>query len=237
MTIRENKYPIQDVIPVRNVLVSVFDKSGLDELVRGILGITHDVMFYSTGGTEKRLKEILGQEAFRYLTPIEAFTGSPEMEGGLVKTLHPKVHGGLLGERGNPHHIEFLEKLMLRMTGTEGVFIDLLVCNFYPFGEVTAQPDVTPEQARVNIDIGGPTMVRSAAKNYHGVAVLTSPAQYKKFLENLKRDGGITARERFELARQAFHLISRYDSAIDSYFEDLDFEKNVKTGLTFVEGD
>ena len=233
MSIRENKFPVKEIVVPGNILVSVHDKTGLDELVAGILEQSPAAIFFSTGGTGTALERILGHRALIQYKSIEEFTNCPAMEGGLVKTLHPKVHAGLLGERENPEHMRFIEDVMQRMTGTLGVYFDLLVCNFYPFNEVIAKPDATPERARVNIDIGGPTMVRAAAKNWHSVAVLVSPEQYKVFLGNLRAHSGVTAYQRFEFAVAAFRMIADYDAAIAQYLSRLNFEREVKSGLTF----
>jgi len=164
MTIRKNKFPVIDIIKPKHVLLSVFDKEGLDMIVTGLRGFNPEVMFYSTGGTGERVLEILGENAERNYTSVEDFTRSPEMEGGLVKTLHPKIHAGLLGERGNPKHEKYLRDEMREMTGTPGVFFDVCVVSLYPFGKVLEGDDCTPEEARVNIDIGGSTMLSAAAK-------------------------------------------------------------------------
>ena len=112
MSIRENIYQVIDLIKPDNILVSVFDKGGLDELVNGIIGINRAAKFYSTGGTGKKIVELLGTKASKNYLSVEEFTGAPEMEGGLVKTLHPKIHAGLLAERGNPAHEEYLGKTL-----------------------------------------------------------------------------------------------------------------------------
>jgi len=228
LSIRENRYGILDKIRPANVLVSVFDKNGLEGLVEGLAGLNPSVMFYSTGGTGKKIAEILGDRAGDNYTSVEEFTGAPEMEGGLVKTLHPKIHAGLLGERGNPAHEDYLDNVLSGMGGKKGVYFDIFVGNLYPFNEAIGRPDATAETARVNIDIGGPTMTMAAAKNWPSVAVLTSSEQYRPFLDELKNNGGmITARQRFMLAQEAFRAIGKYRSSIADYFEGIDYEKDV----------
>jgi len=232
MSIRENKFQVLDGILPQNILVSVFDKTGLDDLVAGLLRVNPEVMFYSTGGTGKKIMEILGDRSGSHYTSVELFTGAPEMEGGLVKTLHPKIHAGLLGERGNPAHEDYIRNVMNRLGGMPGVYFDVLVGNLYPFTETVAKPGATAETARVNIDIGGPTMTMAAAKNWHSVAVLTSASQYGQFVDDLDTSGGkITARHRFTLAQAAFRAIGSYRSSIADYFEKLDYDRDVAPGL------
>jgi len=232
MSIRENVFEVIDRIPIRHVLVSVFDKSGLDELIGGLLELNSTVRFYSTGGTGKRIQEVLGDGAEGNYQSVESFTGAPEMEGGLVKTLHPKIHAGLLGERGNPAHEDYLKNVMSGMGGSPGVYFDLLVGNLYPFGEAVRRDDATAETARVNIDIGGPTMTMASAKNWPGVAVLTAVTQYGPFLEEVRKQGGqTTAAQRFDLARQAFRVIGDYRTGIADYFGVMDFEADVRPAL------
>ncbi len=232
MSIRENKYTVIDRIKPGHILVSVFDKEGLETLIRGILAANPSARFYSTGGTGKKIVEILGENADRNYTPVEDFTGAPEMEGGLVKTLHPKIHAGLLAERGNPSHEEYLYKTLASLGGSPGVYFDVFVGNLYPFTSVVAKPGTTSETARVNIDIGGPAMTMASAKNWHSIAVLTSPAQYEGFVSSLQANNGtIGLEQRFALAAQAMKSIGEYRSAIGSYFTGLDFEKDVRPFL------
>ena len=232
MSIRENTYQVIDLITPENVLVSVFDKSGLEELVRGILGANSEARFYSTGGTGKRITEILGSDSAKNYLSVEEFTGAPEMEGGLVKTLHPKIHAGLLAERGNPAHEEYLYKTLAGESAHAGVYFDIFVGNLYPFTSVIAKEGATSETARVNIDIGGPAMTMASAKNWHSIAVLTSPAQYAGFLESLRKNAGrISLEKRFALAAEAMKLIGEYRTAIGDYFTKLDFIRDVKPSL------
>ena len=232
MSIRENKYTVMDRIRPENILVSVFDKTGLDALIAGILEANPAARFYSTGGTGKKIMEILGGEARKNYTAVEDFTGAPEMEGGLVKTLHPKIHAGLLAERGNPAHEEYLYKTLASLGGSPGVYFDVFVGNLYPFTSVVAKEDSTSETARVNIDIGGPAMTMASAKNWHSIAALTSPDQYAGFIASLKGTGGyITLQQRFGLACKAMMSIGEYRSAIGGHFSSIDFEKDVKPFL------
>jgi len=211
MSIRDLKGTVEDKIPVRNVLLSVFDKSGLETLVPSIIEVSPNVRFMSTGGTYKKLAEMFAGSCYpERLMEVAEYTGFPEMEGGLVKTLHPKIHAGLLGERNNPEHQKYLAETL-----NGGVYIDLVVVNLYPFNKVIADPAVTFEKARGNIDIGGPCMVRAGAKNFPSCAVLCDPADYKSFLDNLREnDGCTTFNQRLRLAQKAFETTARYDSAI-----------------------
>jgi phosphoribosylaminoimidazolecarboxamide formyltransferase/IMP cyclohydrolase len=200
--------------------------------VKGILAVNPSAKFYSTGGTGKKIVEILGPEASGNYLSVEDFTGAPEMEGGLVKTLHPKIHAGLLAERGNPAHEEYLYGTLASMGGKAGVYFDVFVGNLYPFTSVIAKEGTTSETARVNIDIGGPAMTMAAAKNWHSVAVLTSPSQYGNFIGTLRDKGGkIGLEQRFKLARDAMRSIGEYRTAIGDYFSKLDFHKDVKPFL------
>ena len=220
MSIRANRYPVQDIIRPQHVLVSVFDKTDLDMLVAGFVAVNPNVVFYSTGGIGKRLQEIVSPLNY---VPVEQFTGALEMEGGLVKTLHPKVHAGLLGERGNPEHEWYLREVMRNPTGIPGVFFDALICNLYPFEKIVAN-GASPEVARGNIDIGGPTMIMAAAKNFHSVAAVTGPEQYGGFVENLVPKGGTRLRDRYELAQHAMRRVANYRDAIARHFRDTPFE-------------
>ncbi len=232
MSIRENIHQVIDLIKPEHILVSVFDKKGLEELVKGILESNPYARFYSTGGTGKKILEILGAQASANYISVEDFTGAPEMEGGLVKTLHPKIHAGLLAERGNPAHEEYLYKTLAQDNSLPGVYFDIFAGNLYPFTSVIAKDDTTSETARMNIDIGGPAMTMASAKNWHSVAVLTSSSQYPEFIQSLKnQDGKICLKQRFELATQAMKSVGEYRTAIGNYFSALDFEKDVKPFL------
>jgi phosphoribosylaminoimidazolecarboxamide formyltransferase/IMP cyclohydrolase len=232
MSIRENIYQVIDLIRPDNVLISVFDKSGLAELVVGIMAMNPAARFYSTGGTGKKIIEILGEKAPTNYISVEDFTDAPEMEGGLVKTLHPKIHAGLLAERGNPAHEEYLYKTLAKIGGTPGVYFDVFVGNLYPFTSVISKEGTTSETARVNIDIGGPAMTMASAKNWHSIAVLTDPSQYAGFIHSLKQNSGkIALEQRFSLAVQAMRSIGEYRTSIGNYFAALDFRKDVKPFL------
>ncbi|HLC52396.1 MAG TPA: hypothetical protein VJI98_04090 [Candidatus Nanoarchaeia archaeon] len=233
MTIRPNEHKVKDLIQVQHVLLSVFDKDRLDQLVNGLVAINPDVKFYSTGGTGKKITEVLGPMAADNYISVESFTGAPEMQGGLVKTLHPKIHAGLLAERGNHEHERYLRETMSEPTGIKGVYFDLAVVNLYPFEKVAAKPGVTPEEARGNIDIGGPTMIMAAAKNWPSVAAVVRPMDYNKVLERIMEERGTTAEMRFGLAQIAMQEVGRYRTANARHFSNLLYETDVAPTLNF----
>ncbi|HVA95904.1 MAG TPA: bifunctional phosphoribosylaminoimidazolecarboxamide formyltransferase/IMP cyclohydrolase [Candidatus Dormibacteraeota bacterium] len=194
-------------MPVERALVSVYDKSGLAEFVRQLAACGIEIV--STGGTAKLLRE-----AGITVRDVAELTGWPEMLGGRVKTLHPKVHGGILFRRG--------EAGDLQQTAEHKIApIDLVVVNLYPFEATAARPDLTPEELIENIDIGGPTMVRSAAKNFESVAVVTDPRDYAGVAGEIKAHGAVSLETRLELARKAFALTARYDGRIATELERL----------------
>jgi len=196
-------------------LISVSDKSGVVELARGLAALGATLL--STGGTAKLL-----EAAGLAVREIAAHTGFPEMLDGRVKTLHPKVHGGLLARRDVPAHMAALAQHDIET-------IDLLVVNLYPFEATVAEPGCTLAEAIENIDIGGPAMVRSAAKNWQHVVVLTDPAQYAGVLETLRTKGAVDERTRFALAVAAFNRIAAYDAAISEHLSALTLEADGRT--------
>jgi phosphoribosylaminoimidazolecarboxamide formyltransferase/IMP cyclohydrolase len=203
---------IDNLVKVQHVLVSVSDKTGLEKLVPGILNINPDVHFYSTGGTFSKLQEILGENN-QSLTQVSDYTGQPETQGGLVKTLDFKIYLGLLTETYNDSHQADLKR-------TRAVPIDMVVVNLYPFQQTVAKPDVTPELARGNIDIGGPCMIRASAKNHLRVASVVDPGDYSRILSDLKDNDGCTTLDiRFQLACKAFAHTADYDTAIADYLK------------------
>ena len=209
---------IDDGVKIRNVLVSVSDKTGLDRLVPALVRVNPDVKFYSTGGTFAALEGLLGKGSAN-LVSVSDYTGQPEMQGGLVKTLDFKIYLGLLSETYNPAHAEDLRR-------TRAVALDMVVVNLYPFGQTVARPDATPEMARANIDIGGPCMVRASAKNYLRVASVTDPADYDGVIRELEAGRGVLSlKTRFALARKAFAHTAAYDAAIARYLEGRRFDE------------
>ena len=201
----------EDRVPVRNILLSVADKSGLEEFVRGLMEMSPEVRFYSTGGTFARLEEILKGESSSHLVRVAEYTGQPEMQGGLVKTLDFKIYLSLLSESFNDQHRE-------DMARTGAVPFDMTVVNLYPFEKTVADAASTLEHARGNIDIGGPCMLRASAKNFLRVAAICDPADYGPLIEELRRQGGATTLEqRLALAKKAFAHTAAYDTAIGAY--------------------
>lgn len=188
---------------IKNALLSVSDKTGIVDFARGLVAL--GVTIYSTGGTLKVLTDA-GVSA----TPVESLTGFPEMMDGRVKTLHPKVHGGILAVRDNTDHRTAMEAHNMEP-------IDLVVVNLYPFRETIAKPNVSLEEAIENIDIGGPTMVRSAAKNHAYVGVVVNPEHYETIISMIKDYGELTKEYRFVLAKEAFAHTAAYDVAIANY--------------------
>jgi phosphoribosylaminoimidazolecarboxamide formyltransferase / IMP cyclohydrolase len=202
---------IDDRVQIRNVLISVSDKNGLDQLVPRLTTINPTVRIYSTGGTFSRIQEILGAAAEKHLTQVSDYTGQPETQGGLVKTLDFKIYLGLLTETYNPSHQADLDR-------TGGVPIDMVVVNLYPFKATISQADVTAEKARGNIDIGGPCMIRASAKNFIRVASVVDPGDYPDLLADLDaRQGATTLAMRYKLACKAFAHTAEYDLAIADY--------------------
>lgn len=191
-----------------NALLSVSDKTGVLAFAQALHAL--GVRLISTGGTARLLAD-----AGLPVTEVAELTGFPEMLDGRVKTLHPKVHGGLLARRDLPEHLKAIQQ-----HGIEP--IDLLVVNLYPFEQTVARADCTLAEAIENIDIGGPAMVRSAAKNWKDVAVLTDASQYEGVLQELRTDGKLADATRFTLAVAAFNRISNYDAAISDYLSSLD---------------
>jgi phosphoribosylaminoimidazolecarboxamide formyltransferase/IMP cyclohydrolase len=196
-------------IRIRQALVSVSDKTGLVEFARALAAL--GVSILSTGGTAK----LLAANGVK-VTEVADYTGYPEMLDGRLKTLHPKVHGGLLARRDSPEHMAAIKD-----AGIEP--IDLVVVNLYPFQQTIAKPGCTFEDAIENIDIGGPTMVRAAAKNHGGVAVVTDPGDYAGILDELRARGGhLGAATRLALAKKAFAHTAAYDAGIANYLTSLD---------------
>jgi phosphoribosylaminoimidazolecarboxamide formyltransferase / IMP cyclohydrolase len=188
-------------------LISVSDKTGIVELAKELAGL--GVALISTGGTAKLLAD-----AGLQVSEVAEVTGFPEMLDGRVKTLHPRVHGGLLARRDVPAHMAALKEHAIDT-------IDLLIVNLYPFEATVAKPGCSLEDAIENIDIGGPAMVRSAAKNWKDVAVLTDASQYPGVVAEIKASGKVSDKTKFALSVAAFNRISNYDAAISDYLSSL----------------
>lgn len=191
---------------IRKAIISVTDKTGIVGFAQSLAGFNVDIL--STGGTAKALRD-----GGVFVTDISAYTGFPEMMDGRVKTLHPKVHGGLLGLRDNPEHVKVMAE-----HGIES--IDLVVVNLYQFEKTVSKEGVTLEEAIENIDIGGPSMLRSAAKNFKSVTVIVDPDDYAEVLKEMASSKGETLiSTRLRLARKVFRLTHEYDGAISRYLE------------------
>ncbi len=205
---------VDDAVVLRHGIVSVSNKRGLADFAGEILEAAPQLRFFSTGGTFRALREALAES--ERVSEISEYTGQPETHGGLVKTLDWRIYLGILGESHNEHHIADRER-----TGAK--LFDLIVVNLYPFQESIGASGGDLEKARSNIDIGGPTMIRAAAKNFPRVAVVCDPADYPRVLEEVRSTGGaLSLSTRFHLARKAFAHVAEYDAAIDAYLRDLD---------------
>ena len=210
---------IDNLVNVRHVLVSVSDKSGLDGFIPQLVEINPGIRIFSTGGTYGRIQEILGSKAASVLMQVSDYTGQPETQGGLVKTLDFKIYLGLLTETYNDAHQSDLER-------TGSVPLDMVVVNLYPFKETISKPDVTVEQARGNIDIGGPCMIRASAKNFIRVASVVDPSDYETILSELQANNGAISLElRYTLAQKAFAHTAVYDSTIAEFLKARNFEE------------
>ena len=210
-------------IAVKHVLMSVSDKTGLETFVPALVKACPGVKIYSTGGTYVKVKEILGEAAAETLVAVSDYTGQPEMQGGLVKTLDFKIYLGLLSETYNDAHQADLKRLSAQP-------IDMVVVNLYPFQQTVAKEGVTPEMARTNIDIGGPCMVRASAKNYLRVASVTDPLDYASIASELADHGGTIGFDtRFKLMKKAFAHTAAYDTAISQFFASRTWEEVDRT--------
>jgi phosphoribosylaminoimidazolecarboxamide formyltransferase/IMP cyclohydrolase len=189
---------------IKRALISVSNKKGIVEFARELHAMGIEIL--STGGTAKTLRG-----AGIPVKDVSDHTGSPEMLDGRVKTLHPRIHGGLLSRRDNPKDMEEIRKYGIDT-------IDMVVVNLYPFEETISKPGVTFAEAIGNIDIGGPAMLRSASKNFQDVAVIVDPSDYGKIMDEMKgSNGDLTYKTRLELAKKVFGHTSRYDGLIADY--------------------
>ena len=200
---------VDNQVAVKTALISVADKTGLAEFARGLAELCPGIRVYSTGGTYTELEKILNADSLR---PVTEYTGQAEMQGGLVKTLDYRIYLGLLSETYNPAHQADLQR-------EQACVFDLVVVNLYPFREASSVAGATVEDARTHIDIGGPCMLRAAAKNFLRVAAVCRPADYSAVLEELKRAGGSTGLvTRWGLAQKVFRHTADYDAAIAEHF-------------------
>ena len=201
---------------IKRVVISVTDKAGIVEFAQGLQ--PYGVQILSTGGTAAQLRK-----SGVPVTEVSDYTGFPEMMDGRVKTLHPKIHGGLLALRDNESHMQALREHQINL-------IDMVVINLYRFEDTVAKEGCTLEQAIENIDIGGPSMLRAASKNYRFVSVVTDPKDYAKILAEMQQTGGkISEATNFELAKKTFQLTAHYDTAISRYLGQFTGESVAKT--------
>lgn len=202
------------MIKIKRALISVSDKKGIVDFAKTLIKFNVEIL--STGGTAK-----LFAENNIPVIEVSDYTGFPEMLDGRVKTLHPKIHGGILGKRDDEKHLQTMNKFNIPL-------IDLVVVNLYPFEATISKENCQLSEAIENIDIGGPAMIRSSAKNYNGVAVVTEASDYKMIEDTLKQnDGALNLECRFNLAKKAFEHTAKYDSAISNYLNGLDKNRNV----------
>ena len=190
---------------IKRALISLTDKSGIEGFAGELVKLGIKVL--STGGTADKLRKA-GIE----VTDVSKFTGFPEILDGRVKTLHPKVHGGILNQRDNSNHQQQCKEHSLEN-------IDIIAVNLYAFEKTVADPDCSLDDAIENIDIGGPTLLRAAAKNFRYVTVIVDPKDYALVLEEIRANGNTTLKTRFYLAKKVFALTAAYDTAISKWLE------------------
>ena len=197
---------------ITRALISLTDKSGIEGFAKDLADLGVELL--STGGTAKKIRE-----AGIAVKDVSEFTGFPEMLDGRVKTLHPKVHGGILNQRDNAEHQRQCVEHGLKP-------IDLIAVNLYAFEKTVADPKCPLADAIENIDIGGPTMLRAAAKNFHDVTVIVDPSDYPQVIKEIKEQGNTTLKTRFRLAAKVFALTSKYDTTISAWLDKVDVEAN-----------
>ncbi len=197
---------------VERALISLTDKSGIDDFAGALAALGVEIL--STGGTAKKIRD-----AGIAVTDVSEFTGFPEMLDGRVKTLHPLVHGGILNQRSNPDHQQQCARHGIKP-------IDIIAVNLYAFEKTVARADCTLADAIENIDIGGPTLLRAAAKNFQDETVIVDPADYEQVLREIKAAGNTTLKTRFRLAVKVFQLTSAYDTTIARWLEGVDVDSN-----------
>ena len=197
---------------VERALISLTDKSGIEGFASELAGLGIELL--STGGTAKKLRD-----AGLKVMDVSEFTGFPEMLDGRVKTLHPKVHGGILNQRENEDH-----KRQCAEHGLKN--IDIIAVNLYAFNKTVENPDCSLADAIENIDIGGPTMLRAAAKNFQDVTVIVDPADYPRVIQEIREKGNTTLKTRFYLMKKVYALTASYDTAISAWLEKVDVDAN-----------
>ncbi|MBW2966409.1 hypothetical protein KY342_04875 [Candidatus Woesearchaeota archaeon] len=222
---------IDDLVPVRHAIMSVSDKSGLEDFVPELIKVCPEIMIYSTGGTYGRLVQILGDAAVKNVAEVSRYIGQPETEGGLVKTLDFKLFLGYLTETYSEAHQQDLKR-------TNSVPIDLVVFNLYPFQEKVKEKGIDVEDARGNIDVGGPSALRAAGKNWHRIATVVDPNDYSALLAEIKGNKGRTKlKTRFELHKKVFRHLANYNTAIADYVEGVSAEEAIKPYIIMNKGE
>jgi phosphoribosylaminoimidazolecarboxamide formyltransferase/IMP cyclohydrolase len=203
---------IDDLVRLKTAMITVTDKTGLDTFVPGLIKINPEIKIFTTGGTYEAIKKIVTPEQLaKNVVEVSVYTGQPESEGGLVKTLHHKLFLGYLTETYCVAHQNDLRR-------EDAIPIDLLICNLYPFKKVVEQPDIDLEDARGNIDVGGPSALRAAAKNFHRVMIAPDPKYYRRILGEFQiQKGKSCLRERFLMAQHTFKILAEYDSNVATY--------------------
>ena len=213
---------ISDYITLKTALISVSDKEGLGPFISSLFSIMPDFTVISTGGTFAHLKNFLNNDLHSRLIPVNDYTGQPEMEGGLVKTLDYKIYLGILSEQHNLIHRQDLIR-------SGSVPIDMVIVNLYPFEKTVSETGTTFEDARGNIDIGGPCMLRASCKNFHRVLPISDPVQYPEILKELTENKGrVSLKTRYLGAKAGFSHTSKYDTIISDFLEKQDYEQVLK---------
>ena len=207
---------IEDLVKVRNVIVSTADKRGLAEFAPKLVKICPQVRFYATGGTYAVLRESLGDMAAQRVVEMTRYTTQPITHSGLARTIDFKIYIGLLADPFNKVHVQDL-------SSAGAAFFDIVISSVHLYADLAAEGEPLPEDLRANIDIGGPGMIRAGVRNFLRVAVVVDPDDYGRVLEHITENGGKTDLElRLELARKAFRLMAKNDTALAEYFERLD---------------
>ncbi len=209
---------MNDLVKVNAAIISTYDKTGLKFFASELVKINPKITIISSSGTFSEIKKVTPDN----LVDVSAYTGFPEMPGGLVKTLHPKIHGGLLGGED--------QQLFMEKNGIQK--IDLVVVNLYPFNKVTSEKDCTVEKARQNIDVGGVGLIEAGCKNFLRVAVISDPSGYGRVLDIMKSNkGSIDLGTRTELAKKGFSYLSKYLKDISDFFGSRNLRKEYEKGL------
>jgi phosphoribosylaminoimidazolecarboxamide formyltransferase/IMP cyclohydrolase len=200
---------VQDLVKVRRAIISVYDKKGLGEFASSLVQLNSDIELYSSSGTSVELQK----KVMKNVKEISDYTKFPEMPSGLVKTLHPKIHAGILAEPGNEEHSAYMQMHGIKQ-------FDLIVVNLYPFSAVASDPLKTVEDARKNMDIGGVSLIEAASKNFLRIAVVTDPLDYSSLISGMKKNGGcIDLKTRVQLAKKALKYLASYLGSMSGYYE------------------